>query len=81
MAASLIIGILTFIFGSWILIPLMPLAAYYGIKAPMTLFSVYWQGLDETQRAELKTLAKELGGKIATAIQELDAKKDSSAPA
>lgn len=81
MAASLILGILTLLFGSWILIPLMPFAAYYGIKAPVTLFSVYWQGLDEAQRAELKTLAKELGGKIARAIQELDAKKDSSAPA
>lgn len=78
---SLVIGIIAAIFGGWILIPLMPVAAYYGVKAPIKLFTSYWAGLDDSQQAEIKQLARNLGGKVDKWIRSLeaDAKRDSCA--
>lgn len=70
---SLVIGIIAAIFGGWILIPLMPVAAYYGVKAPIKLFTSYWAGLDDSQKAEVKQLAMDLGGKVDKWIQSLEA--------
>jgi hypothetical protein len=69
---SLVIGIIGAIFGSWILIPLMPVAAYYGVKAPIKLFTTYWEGLDTSQKAEIKQLAMDLGGKVEKWVRDLD---------
>lgn len=75
MAVSLGLGIIVAIFGGWVLIPLMPIAAYYGVKAPIKLVGSYWGGLNDEQKDELRCLARELGGKIQRWIENLDKKQ------
>ena len=71
-AIGAILGIVTMIFGSSILIPLAIISPFVSIQMTANLWQAFWKGLDDTQKKELKSMANQLGGKIKNFFSELD---------
>ena len=65
-------GIIIMIFGSSIFIPLTFISPFLGIQMMANLWQAFWEGLDSTQKQELKSMAGQLGGKIQDFFTDLD---------
>lgn len=59
-AVSLLLGVVLLVF-PWMGLPLSVLGAVGAGKASLDLFNAFWDGLDETQRAELLAASMEAG--------------------
>lgn len=59
-AVSLLLGVVLLVF-PWMGLPLTVLGAMGAGKASLDLFNAFWDGLDETQRAELLAASMEAG--------------------
>jgi hypothetical protein len=59
-AVSLLLGVVLLVF-PWMGLPLSILGMVGAGKASLDLFNAFWDGLDETQRAELLAAAMEAG--------------------
>jgi hypothetical protein len=59
-AVSLMLGVVLLVF-PWMAMPLSILGVVGAGKASLDLFNAFWDGLDETQRAELLAAAMEAG--------------------
>lgn len=46
-----------------------------------SLWQAFWQGLDETQKQELRSAADEIGGKIKNFFAELDSPEENHSKA
>ncbi len=77
--AVLVIAVM--IFGSSILVPLSILSPFIGIQMAASLWQAFWQGLDETQKQELRSAADEIGGKIKNFFAELDSPEENHSKA
>ncbi len=64
LTVGLILGVAVAIFGSWLLAPLALIAPFAGIRMLHSLVMSYWNGLNYSQKEELRILAKEAGHSI-----------------
>lgn len=71
-AVGAILTLVVMIFGSSILIPLSIISPFVGIQMAGSLWQSFWNGLDKSQKEELKNMANQLGGKIKKFFAELD---------
>ncbi|MDJ0695079.1 hypothetical protein [Mastigocoleus sp. MO_188.B34] len=71
-AVGAILTLVVMIFGSSILIPLSIISPFVGIQMAGSLWRSFWNGLDDSQKEELKNSANQLGGKIKNFFAELD---------
>lgn len=67
-----ITGIIVIIFGSSILIPLTVISPFITVQMVAKLWQAFWEGLDDAQKLELKSVADQLGGKIKDFFVNLD---------
>ncbi|MDJ0773001.1 MAG: hypothetical protein QNJ49_06155 [Mastigocoleus sp. MO_167.B18] len=80
-AVGAVLVIAVMIFGSSILVPLSILSPFIGIQMAASLWQAFWQGLDETQKQELRSAADEIGGKIKNFFAELDSPEENHSKA
>ncbi|KST69400.1 hypothetical protein [Mastigocoleus testarum] len=80
-AVGAVLVIAVMIFGSSILVPLSVLSPFIGIQMAASLWQAFWQGLDETQKQELRSAADEIGGKIKNFFAELDSPEENHSKA
>ena len=80
-AVGAVLVIAVMIFGSSILVPLSILSPFIGIQMAASLWQAFWQGLDETQKQELRSAADGIGGKIKTFFAELDSPEENHSKA
>ncbi|MEO0968681.1 MAG: hypothetical protein AAFX80_10165 [Cyanobacteria bacterium J06639_18] len=74
-AVGAILTLVVMIFGSSILIPLSIISPFVGIQMAGSLWRSFWDGLNDSQKEELKNSANQLGGKIKNFFAELDKNK------
>ena len=80
-AVGAVLVIAVMIFGTSILVPLTILSPFIGIQMAASLWQAFWQGLDETQKQELRSAADEIGGKIKNFFAELDSPEENHSKA
>lgn len=73
---SAVLGGIITVFGSWIVMPLAMLTPFVGVQMVGSLWQAFWNGLDKTQKQELRDMANQLGGKVKRFFSDLD--RDSS---
>ena len=71
-AVGALLGIVVMIFGSSILVPLSIISPFIGIQMAASLWKSFWEGLDPTQKQDLRNAADDIGGKIKNFFAELD---------
>lgn len=67
-----ILGIVVMIFGCSILMPLTIISPFVSVQMSANLWQAFWQGLDDGQKQNLKSMSDQLGGKIKNFFADLD---------